>query len=300
MDNIKNNLITSDDVEKILNKFGNIGMNGEYLKIKNIIHYQKSFVHESYYQSQIQNSLDEKSIVFPYLSKESNERLEYLGDHILKAVLGRYLYERFPNEREGFLTRLKIKIEKRETLCKFANELGFRNFLLLSSQLENQTFSGNGNKGRNNPSYYEDAFESFLGAIMEDFGDLGYIYCDKFIRNILENIIDFAEIISKNDNFKDSIQRYFQINKWGTPKYITATLKTETPKDIFVRCLILTQQQFESLDKSIQINIKKFSNSQNHLDYQYLLSIGTGKKVIIAEQNAAKGALQILNLDLNY
>lgn len=299
MDNKNNRLITIQEVESILNRFEQIGDNKTPLKIRNLEHYQKSFVHESYHQSQLQNSLDEKDIVFPYLSKESNERLEYLGDHILKSILGKYLYQRFPTEREGFLTRLKIKLEKRETLANFAILLGFRKYLLLSSQVESQTFSSGG-VGRDKQAYYEDAFESFLGAIVEDFGEYGFIYAERFVRSILENVIDFSKLISTNDNFKDSIQRFFQTRKWSTPVYVPIQTNN-IAKDIFVRGIFITKSQFDTLDKSIQYNIIAYSkyHKVNYGD-RYLLACGMGRKFVIAEQNAAKEALKMLNLNLNY
>ena len=137
MDNPNNCLITTKDVENILNYFENIGDNGQRLVINNLEHYQQAFIHESYYQA-VQyfftknENIDDKSGLFYYVPKESSERLEYLGDHILKAVMGRYLFERFGNEREGFLTRLKIKIEKCSMLHKIGVTLGFKKFLLLS------------------------------------------------------------------------------------------------------------------------------------------------------------------------
>lgn len=65
------------------------------------------------------------------------------------------------------------------------------------------------NRGRNTFTYYEDAFEAFFGAIVQDFGIEGIIIANKFIENLIENVIDFSELISTNDNFKDSIQRFF-------------------------------------------------------------------------------------------
>ena len=92
MDNLNNKLITRQEVENILNYFENIGDNGTRLAINNLEHYQQAFIHESYYQS-VQyhftkgETVKEDNTLFSYVPKESSERLEYLGDHILKAVM---------------------------------------------------------------------------------------------------------------------------------------------------------------------------------------------------------------------
>jgi dsRNA-specific ribonuclease len=318
MNNPNNILITKDNVEDILNYFGPIGNNNERLVINDLDLYQRAFIHESYHQSILQgkDSLDENNIYINYLSKESNERLEYLGDHVLKTIVGRYLYQRYNKEREGFLTRLKIKIEKCSMLHKFAIILGFKKFILLSLQIENQTLL-DVDRGRNTPSYYEDAFESFLGSIMEDFGEIGYIYADRFVRNIIENTIDFAELISKNDNFKDSLQRFFQSLKWKTPIYQTISEAGPLYRKVFTRLLTISAEQFNMLDLLQQNNIKLYT--YNYLEYykkkssivynelfnivangSYILCIGLQKKVVSAEQEAAKQGLINLNLDQNY
>jgi ribonuclease-3 len=322
MNNPNNKLISKKEVENILNYFGGISDNGENLEINNLEYYQRAFVHESYHQyqiqSQIQGSLDEQPVYINYLSKESNERLEYLGDHILKATLGRYLYQRFGTEREGFLTRLKIKIEKCSMLHKFAVTLGFKDFLLLSLQIENQTLLDL-DRGRQTPSYYEDAFESFLGSIMEDFEEKGYIYAERFLRNIIENIIDFSELISKNDNFKDSLQRFFQSLKWKTPIYQNINEEGPLYRKIFTRMLTISKEQFDILDSLQQTNIRQYTeeclefykktsqqvystlfSSVSNGNGNYILCIGMGRKVVNAEQEAAKKGLEILNLDQNY
>jgi ribonuclease-3 len=322
MNNPNNVLITKVDVENILNYFGPIGgpIGGQLqrLEINNLDYYQQAFIHESYHQSilQMKESIDNEPIYINYLSKESNERKEFLGDHVLKTCLGRYLYERFPTEREGFLTRLKIKIEKCSMLHQFALTLGFKKFLLLSLQIENQTLLDI-DRGRATPAYFEDAFESFLGSIMEDFGEMGYIYAERFVRNIIENTIDFAELISKNDNFKDSLQRFFQSLKFKTPTYVTIDEDGPLYRKVFTRMLTITQQQYNMLDTLQQKNIQKYTN--NCLEHykknsttvytnlfntlnsgNYIVCIGTGRKVIQSEQEAAKQGLVNLNLDQNY
>lgn len=322
MDNSNNRLITKQEVENILNYFENIGDNGSRLIINNLEHYQQAFIHESYYQSvqhrfnKNDQDVSNSDIVFHYIPKESSERLEYLGDHILKAVMGRYLYERFSNEREGFLTRLKIKIEKCSMLHKIGVTLGFKRYLLLSLQVENQTILDL-DRGRNTPSYYEDAFEAFIGSILVDFGERGYLYADRFVRSVIENIIDFAELISKNDNFKDSLQRYFQSLKWKTPIY--SSLNEEGPlyRKVFTRILTFTNEQYQLMDKNTQGIIKNFTHkvieeyrsknpdifSKLMTSYQngnYILGIGFGRKVTSAEQDCAKRCLINLQIDLNF
>mgnify|MGYP000843862158 FL=1 len=323
MDNLNNRLITREEVENILNYFGNIGDNNQFLKINNLEHYQQAFVHESYFQA-VQYKISElKSDKLSnnqfYIPKESSERLEYLGDHILKSTMSRYLFERFENEREGFLTKLKIKIEKCSMLHKIAVTLGFKKFLLLSLQVENQSILSL-DRGRNTPSMFEDAFEAFIGSILVDFGEYGYLYADRFVRNVIENIIDFAELISKNDNFKDSIQRYYQkqVNGlWGTPIYVSLNEEGPLYRKVFTRMLTFTETQLNEMDPIIQDNIKKYTNhvlseykTNNPKIYlklfdlcqsgKYILGIGFGRKVIESEQECAKHSLQILNLDLNF
>lgn len=325
MDNPINQLITKEDVETILNYFGNIGDDGSKLTIHNLEPYRVAFTHESYYQS-VQNFLNSKNesmlknvkIYTDYTPNESSERLEYLGDHVLKAIMGWYLYERFPNEREGFLTKLKIKIEKCSMLHKIGIVLGFKKFILLSLQVENQTILCS-QRGRNTPSYYEDCFESFVGAILEEFGEKGYIYADRFVRNVIENVIDFSELISKNDNFKDSLQRYYQSLKWKTPVYTELIKEGPLYRIMFTRMLLFSDEQFKQMDKLSQENILQYNDAlsdyyksnEMHIDIynkiveirknrQYVLGLGVGRKVTASEQECAKKCLENLNLSLNF
>lgn len=333
MDNPSNRLITREEVENILNHFTNIGNDKIFLHINNLEHYQRAFVHESYFQA-IQNTVLNQSEMdkidniiekettknqekyINYVPIESNERLEYLGDHILKAILGRYLYMRFGDQREGFLTRLKIKLERCSMLHQVGVVLGFKKHLLLSLQVENQTILDI-DRGRNTPSYYEDAFESFIGAIMEDFQEMGYVYAERFVISVIENTVDFAEIISKNDNFKDSLQRFFQSHKWKTPNYYNLQESGPLYRKVFTRMLFLTQEQFDDLNPEQQNSIKEYSYTaieeykNTNPDVfeklmelitvkQYILGIGFGRKVVQAEQDCAKTSLLNLQLDLNY
>lgn len=333
MNNSNNRLITREEVESILNYYENIGDNDSRLSINELDHYQHAFVHESYYQSvqyyyngnntsndkdnkNIKDDKNIKDIIFPYIPKESSERLEYLGDHILKAVIGRYLFERFGKEREGFLTKLKIKIERCSMLHKIAVDLGFKKFVLLSLQVENQTILDI-DRGRGNFSILEDAFEAFVGSILVDFGERGYIYADRFVRSLIENVIDFSELISKNDNFKDSIQRYFQSLKWKTPVYISLNETGPLYRKVFTRILTINTDQYNQIGEYFQDKVKMYTIKimneyriknpevytvlfQKYQNGDYILGIGFGRKVTNAEQECAKKCLLNLDLDLNF
>ena len=320
MENPINVLISKEDVETILNYFGGIGDDGSKLTINNLEPYRIAFTHESYYQS-VQKNLTTSSseneiekVYLDYIPEESNERLEFLGDHVLKTIMSSYLFKRFPNEREGFLTTLKIKIEKGKMLHKIGIILGFKKFILLSLQVENQTLLSS--IGRNTPSYYEDCFEAFVGAIFDDFGEMGYIYAERFVRNVIENIIDFSELNSTNDNFKDILQRYYQSFKWKTPVYTAIHSEGPVYRIIFTRALIFTQDQMSVLDKQVQDKIKHYNRSLlqyykelNNGAYEkicdltnsthYILGIGVGRKITESEQECAKECMKNLNLDFN-
>ena len=320
MNNNCNKLITEKNIIHILNYYGNIGNDNVKLIPKNVDNYQTSFVHESYHQwtnNYLSNSSEtsNEKIYLNYIPKNSNEQLEFVGDSVLKYVIGRYLFRRFPQEREGFCTRIKIKLEKSCMLHKFAHTLGFKEFLLLSLQVENLTILDT-DRGRNNKSYYEDAFEAFVGAIIEDFGDYGVIYAERFIINIIESIVDFSELILVNENWKDSLQRYYQKNSWKTPTYSTLCDDGPLYRKIFTRYTVITNDQFKELDLDIQNKLRQFNKdlvqyynqdsiSLNKLtlvskNNSYVLAIGYGKVVKNAEQECAKNGLLMLKLSLNY
>lgn len=318
MDNPYNKLVTKEFIESVLNKYGNIGDNNTILRVNNIDNYQKAFVHESYYVATQTLLRGEESfqVYLNYVPEESSERLEFLGDHILKAIMGHYLFERFENEREGFLTKIKIRMEKTSMLHSLGEKLGFREYLLLSKQVERSSVLGMW-RGRNVLRNCENAFEAFMGSIMIDNGEAGYKYADRFVRNIIEHEIDFGEMISQNDNYKDSLQRFFQARKWKTPEYNNIMEEGPVYRRIFTRGLWIHENQLQDFNEKVQIAVKDFtSKSMNHYKANhpmcfehmfqkygsgfYLLGIGFGKKVVDAEQDCSKNCLKILGVSLNY
>ena len=208
--NKNNKLIRDVDLINILSNYG------IKLDIIDIDLYRQALTHKSYIKEFYDKNWDElekakskmKNVL--ELREKSNERLEFLGDTIIKSIIADYLFERYPDEDEGFMTRLKTKIENRESLARFAKKLKLDEFVIISSQNEQS------NIGRTNNKILEDAFESFIAALYKD---AGYLVCQKLIRNILENLVDYSEILYNDDNYKDQLQRYYHTLKWEHPKF---------------------------------------------------------------------------------
>lgn len=130
----------------------------------------------------------------------NNERLEFLGDAILDAIVGDIVYEHFPGKREGFLTNTRSKIVQRETLNKLANDLGITRLILSSghSQSHNSYLGGN-------------AFEALVGAL---YLDHGYTACIKFMKKqILGELINIDKVAYKEVNFKSKLIEWTQKHK---------------------------------------------------------------------------------------
>lgn len=132
--------------------------------------------------------------------EKSNERLEFLGDAVLDAIVAEYLFEKYPTETEGYLTKLKSKIVKRETL----NFLGEK--LSLEKQVKHTQY------GINNPkSLLGNAFEALIGAI---YLDKGYVVTKKcVIRKILLPHINVAELAQVETDYKSRIIIWSQREK---------------------------------------------------------------------------------------
>ena len=130
----------------------------------------------------------------------NNERLEFLGDAILDAVVGDIVFEHFPGKREGFLTNTRSKLVQRETLGRLAQEMGI-NELILSN-----------GRGTSHNSYMGgNAFEALVGAI---YLDRGYDACMKFMKKrILAQMINIDKVAYKEVNFKSKMLEWSQKNR---------------------------------------------------------------------------------------
>lgn len=130
----------------------------------------------------------------------NNERLEFLGDAVLDAVVGHLVYEHFPGKREGFLTNSRSKLVQREMLGKLAEELGITKLILTSgrSQSHNSYMGGN-------------AFEALVGAL---YLDHGYDACMKFMaKHILGKYVNIDSVAYKEINFKSKLIEWTQKNR---------------------------------------------------------------------------------------
>jgi ribonuclease III len=222
--NESNIYITKQNIQNMLKR------GGIEDEISDLSIWQKAFVHNSYcennddlYTNQkfygVLNDEDrvKNPLILP-LQPESSESYEWLGDGILQAVMAHYLYNRYYDQQEGFLTKLRSKLVKTETLSKLAIALRFDKFVIMSKHIEIVC------NGRRNNTILEDAFEGFIGAMMCDFGkndkSKGFDKCYTFIVNMMEKYIDITQLIIHDDNYKDQLMRYFQKNFSGKlPRY---------------------------------------------------------------------------------
>jgi ribonuclease-3 len=224
------------------------------MRIKNISYYQRSLVHKSIYKAVKRYSAPEP--IQEYLLQH-NERLEFLGDSVLGLIVANYLYHKYPDKDEGFMTRVKTKLVNGAQLAKLAKQINLGNYILMSNHVENI-------KGRNSQKILEDAFEALLAAI---FKDLGFDAVNTFVIDLI-NTLDFSEVLLE-DNYKDLLLKYTQSRfKNCTPEYIL--LGTEGPPHnrIFTLQVVINGIQYEQ---------------------------GTAKSKKQAEQNAAEKTLKKLN-----
>jgi len=241
--NENNKLITIEDVKNILMKYGIA------IEINDISVYQDAMTHTSYlkkdaFTEEILNNA-KKTIGKPVLElrEVANERLEFMGDVVIKLLVTSYLFTRYDDQDEGFMTRLKSKLENTTQLSSFAKKIGLDKYLILSRQLEL-------NIGRTNDKILEDAFEAFIGALYFDQSggninlvkenfiknyeinknasvfdyfkfDNGFKQCNNLLFKILQSEIDYSMLLYKDTNYKDQLLQYYHKQKWGNPMYKT-------------------------------------------------------------------------------
>jgi ribonuclease III len=208
-----NNVLISDiDIKNLLLKYG-IKID----KVNHIEYFHKAFTHKSYLKKDIipkevliraKEELGNPPNLLE-LRDESYERLEYLGDRVIKLIVSKYLFLRYPNEDEGFMTRLQTKIEDKTNLTVMSKEIGLDKWFIIARQIELT-------HGRNLDKIHEDVFEAFIGAL---FLSNGYEPCLLLLINLLETMIDYSDKLYCDSNYKDKLLRLYHSNSWKYPKY---------------------------------------------------------------------------------
>ncbi len=170
----------------------------------NISYYEVALRHRSYKEKGTDKS------------NANNERMEFLGDAVLGAVVADIVYEQYPKEQEGYLTNLRSKLVKRETLNKLAVQIGLDKLVKHSDKLP----------ATHNSYMYGNAFEAFIGAI---YLDKGYETCKMFISDkILSQNVDVDEVAHKEENFKSRLIEWCQ--KYQLECKFTITDEKQVPQ----------------------------------------------------------------------
>ena len=133
----------------------------------------------------------------------SYDRLEYLGDSVFHMIITEYLFNRYEDDDEGFLTRLRIRIERGDSMTEIASIIGLNKYI--QTNCVNLT-----------DDILEDVFEAFIGAYYINFGIKS---TQKLVIYLIEKYKDLSEIIAYDDNYKDILLRYYHKKQWSHPTY---------------------------------------------------------------------------------
>ncbi len=193
----------------------------------NIFLYRLAFTHKSASQETIKNL------------RINNERLEFLGDAILDAVVADFLFKTFPAKDEGFLTEMRSKLVSRAQLNKLSQKMGIDNLI----QLENSS-SGVFR------SFKGDAFEALIGAI---YLDKGFIFTRKIIlKRIIGHYIDMDELVNHDVNFKSKVIEWAQKEKKQLSFNVIGEIGSGYKKQYLVELFIEGQPLARGQDFSIK------------------------------------------------
>ena len=234
--------------ENDLNNFFN-NHNIDY-PFKNINLFRNAFVHKSYCCMKNSN-FTTSNISCPVdclpLQEMPYERLEFLGDSILGYVIAKYMYIRYPDQSEGFLSKMRTKIVNGKMLGFLAEKVGFIKFAIISKQIEDIN-------GRDNYKIMEDIFEAFIGALFMDSNDINIV--EKWIINIIEKYVDFVQLIIKNTNYKDALISYMQNRYQDMPRFLESNVAHNN----------MSQKVFTYIVKDRNNNILGSSTGSNKKD----------------------------------
>ena len=211
--------------------------------------YRQAFVHKSRATAELQ----------------SYERLEFIGDAVINLLVARWLYEWFPHEQEGFLTRLRTKLVSGKCLSRLAQGLQLHRFV----QMNDRALSAG---WQHNPRIQEDVMEALVGII---YLVEGLVVARQFLLTLYHQSINFDELMGE-ENYKDVLMRWTQAEGFPLPEY---TVVSVHPPD---------GARFIKATFEISVTVNRCTGR----------GLGPTKK--IAQQEAARQTLLRLGVPTNY
>ncbi|MDP4222056.1 MAG: ribonuclease III [Bacteroidota bacterium] len=189
------------------------------IRTSNLLLYEAAFIHRS------------ASFCLPDGKRINNERLEYLGDAVLDAILSDYLFEKFPDANEGFLTKIRSRIVNREVLNQLAVSMGLDKILV-----------SNVNSVHSTRNLYGDALEALIGAV---FLDKGFRKTKElFIANVFRKYLDLATIVTTDTDYKSLVFEWVQKHKINLTFTYNEEYDFKQKKSVFSTTLIINKEEF--------------------------------------------------------
>ncbi len=253
------------------------------------LQYEKHFIDATTHPS-YQNKLVTLSTGEQYMTK-SYQQLEFLGDSIINTCVVSYLVQKYPNKDEGFLSKMKIKLIQTKQLARFCQDIELDKFIKISPNVPLKM------------PILEDVFEAFIGAV---FNTHGFDYCIQYLGQLLDKYINLDQLESVNDNYKDTLMRYFKtLPGFNDPRYYMVSGSCYQSIIAVPRTLVnRLDSKVMSLHHKIASEIKgidvysikqqccvEVSITQFCQDF-IIVGYGYNKKKKIAEQYAAKSTLE--------
>lgn len=238
--NPENRLITKEFINDIMVRFGINDKRKQIYKVNNLDYFITATTHKTYsldVSEEEYNTIKEMYYLnypdsnYVFIQNTNYERLEFIGDSIIKPILTDYITSYFINQNEGFLSKLRSRLEKTQFFSNLTKLLNLKDYILISRQYE-ETDTRN-----TNLSIMEDVFEAFIGALYLDAKeqrDCGYAF--KVIHDLIYNIFESDTFnldlrkMSIDDNYKDKLNSFCNMNKLPQPVYKLKDVQSITSK----------------------------------------------------------------------
>ena len=190
------------------------------------------------------------------LQAADNEECEFAGDSLLGCVIALYLYERFAGKGEGFLTRLRTRIVNNKMLGALAKKMGLEPWIVISRHVEDVCAGGRGNL-----RLLGSMLEAWVHALFKNFEtpeNPGYAFTivQRFLVQIIQRHVNFVELITDDNNYKDQLLRYFQAKFHQPPRYKEVNVVGPPHDRVFTMGVVDPHDEAKVIAKSTARNKK--------------------------------------------